>query len=835
MLPASCIRSWASGVRHSGCLVVSERFRVAVVGSGPGGLSAAAHAAKIGMSHILLEAAPQPANTIFRYQKGKHVMAEPGKLPLRSDLVFAAGSRETILGNWSTAIEDLGVNIAYQHEVINVEAGADCFRLSCANGAEIEAERVVLGIGLQGNPRKLGVPGESLPAVMYQLDDPADHEDQTIVVVGAGDSAIENALALAKENRVIVINRRGEFTRAKEMNNSAILAAIESDQLSCHYNSSPAEVVEKPSGSLCLRIDTPDGEAEIDCDHVLARLGALPPRRFVESCGVTFPSDRMDAIPAVSAQYESNVPGLFLVGALAGYPLIKQGMNQGYEVIEHIAGNPVVPADETALQERLLALNTEHQVFESADAALDFIVEKLPLFQPLTRLQLREFMLDSQVLRPEAGDIIFRKHDYSTSFFAIVEGEVKLELAPAAETESDESARSEITLGAANFFGEMSLISGRRRSATVRAGNNCVLVETPRRTMNKLIQSVAAVREVLDHTFMLRAIQTAIAPSLTAEDLEDVLRTATLVTFKAGETLFKEGEVGDALFLVRSGSVTVSRSIAGKEKVLAYLPAGHYVGEMALLAESPRSATVRAAVAAECIRLDGAEFKQLLAHHPDVKARIEAEFEKRLAGNMNQVSGQATGLNETSEVVDFLMGQGLGEATDVLLIDESLCVRCDHCEKACASTHGNLSRLNREAGATYASIHVPTSCRHCEHPHCMKECPPDAIHRDANGEVYISDACIGCGNCVANCPYDVIQLGIENPEKPSLLGWLFGLNPAPGEAPDGAGSGRSKVAAKCDMCRDQSAGPACVQACPTGAALRVSPETFMKNYQREPG
>ena len=53
-------------------------------------------------------------------------------------------------------------------------------------------------------------------------------------------------------------------------------------------------------------------------------------------------------------------------------------------------------------------------------------------------------------------------------------------------------------------------------------------------------------------------------------------------------------------------------------------------------------------------------------------------------------------------VIEFLMRQGLGEATDVLLIDESLCVRCDNCEKACAETHHGVSRLNREAGPTFA-------------------------------------------------------------------------------------------------------------------------------------
>ena len=66
-----------------------------------------------------------------------------------------------------------------------------------------------------------------------------------------------------------------------------------------------------------------------------------------------------------------------------------------------------------------------------------------------------------------------------------------------------------------------------------------------------------------------------------------------------------------------------------------------------------------------------------------------------------------------SETAQFLVDNGIGEATDVLLIDETLCVGCDNCEKACADSHEGLSRLDREAGRTYAHLHVPTSCRHC--------------------------------------------------------------------------------------------------------------------------
>ena len=167
-----------------------------------------------------------------------------------------------------------------------------------------------------------------------------------------------------------------------------------------------------------------------------------------------------------------------------------------------------------------------------------------------------------------------------------------------------------------------------------------------------------------------------------------------------------------------------------------------------------------------------------------------------------------------------MLEQGVSEATDVLLIDEALCVGCDNCETACAETHDGVSRLDREAGPTYETMHIPTSCRHCENPHCMTDCPPDAIKRSASGEVFIEDSCIGCGNCARSCPYGVIQLASLDNKKTGILSRLFAKNDASEKAP--------KKAVKCDMCRDYEGGPSCVRACPTGAAVRVAPQALIQ-------
>lgn len=799
---------------------MSDSVRIAIVGSGPSGLSCAAHAAELKVPHVLLEAEEHPSHTIFRYQKGKHVMAEPGILPLRSPITFAAGKREAILGKWDEEVAKYKVNIQHRATVTAITGSKGAFEIKTAAGAVINAEHVVLCIGLQGNIRKLGVPGEDLERVQYQLDDPDEYNGEVIVVVGAGDAGIENALALAENNRVILINRVDEFPRVKQGNIDLVTAAINDGKMECRYSTSALKVdaVEGEKKPLFFTAQTPQGVEKIPCDRVIARLGAIPPRKLVESFGIQFPNQTMEAVPQVSATYESNVPGLYIIGALGGYPLIKQAMNQGYEVVEYILGNPVEPADESLLKAKFVKFRRAKNVTE----ALALVQANVPLFKDLTTLQLREFMLDSEVHAPKKGEIVFRKDDYTNSFFSVVDGEVTIEVP------DEDGKQKTIALGQGQFFGELGLLSGRRRSSTIQAGANCVLIETPRRSMLKLIASIESVRRQVDETSLRRAVSVHIAPFVPVEDVLEMLKGATIKSFTAGQVLFKEGDEADGLHLIRRGSVTVSRIVGTKEVVMAYVSAGNYVGEMALLSSNDRrSATVRAAVNCETIVLSAKAFNDVVNRNPKLRNDIQTLVRKRMSHDAQREAEPDTG---SGGLINFLMGQGLGESTDVLLIDESLCVRCDNCEKACADVHDGTSRLDRQAGPTFANIHIPTSCRHCENPHCMKECPPDAIHRNPSGEVFISNSCIGCGNCQRNCPYGVIQMSQANPKRspPSLLAWLVtGFTTEPGREEHYHNAEVGKKAVKCDMCKDLSGGPACVRACPTGAAIRINPEKFI--------
>ncbi|MDP4027472.1 MAG: cyclic nucleotide-binding domain-containing protein [Gallionella sp.] len=799
---------------------MTEKFKIAIIGAGPAGLSAAAHAAELGIPHILLEAGQFPANTIHKYQKGKLVMAEPAVLPLRSPLTFAAGPRENILETWGQDIQRCQVNLHLDTQVDGIKGERGNFFITSPSGKTINSEFVVLAIGLQGNINKLGVRGEDLPNVQYQLDDPEEFKDETIVVVGGGDAGVENALALAQQNRVILINREEEFSRCKEGNFILLQAAIKAGRIEPRVSSRIEHIDAEAANNFLLQVvaKTPEGVEIINCHRVIARLGASPPRKLLESFGVKFPNSDTASAPELSEQYESNIPGLYIIGALGGSPLIKQALNQGYEVIEYILGNSVEAADEPLLKQKISGFNASCSVNEG----LAIIRRNAPILAGLNALQLRELLLESNVLTPKPGEIIFKYDDYTSSFFSILEGEL------AVLVKAKDGSEIYFQVKARNFFGEMGLISGRRRSATVKAITDCVLIETPRRSMLKLINSVESVRRKLDEVSMKRVVRNCLTNTLPESELNYLLKGATIKRYKAGDVIFNQGDKADGLYLIRRGSIIISRKIGGKEEVLSYIVTGNYLGEMALVSERPRSATARAASETEIVLLRASEVIAVLERNTELRDQLVLRYREYAAYDKKR--GEQQGKLES--LFNFLIQQGVGEATDVLLIDYSLCIRCNRCEAACADTHKGIPLFKREAGITHGHVHLPNACRHCEHPYCMLDCPPNVIHRSVNGEVFIAEGCIGCGNCKNNCPYDAIQMAVVDPnfKKPNLWQALLG-HANRGGVEHISDDILAKNAIKCDLCKDNLSGPACVRSCPTGAALRVSPEDLSQTMR----
>jgi CRP-like cAMP-binding protein/thioredoxin reductase len=786
-------------------------FDLVIVGAGPAGLSAAAQAAAFGMSYVLLERTDHLADTIFRYQKRKPVMAEPGMIPLRGDLRFEAGLREAVLGEWEGFASSRDLNVHFRRELTAIEKAGDRFLLR-AGGDEYEARSVVLAIGTQGNPRRLGAPGEELPHVTAYLSDPDEFQGQDMVVVGAGDSALETVIALAGQNNVTLVVRRGAIAEnAKDSLEREVLVLKERGRIKIQFNTTISRV--EPDR---VELKTPEGLSWIPARHVILRLGAEPPRDFLQKIGVRFSGPERGAKPVLNHRSESTVPGLYLIGAVMGRDLIKLGMNQGWEVVHHVLGLDVEPADEEILKERLPFWSG------TVRERIEELRQRVPLLAAASPESLREAFVSAQTREYRDGEVILRQNDYTNHFLIVAGGEVEI----STRLETGEVKKVAV-LAEGGFFGEMGLISGRRRTSTAvaREGGRggARLIEIPRKAMLSLIANEPAVREMVDQAFLVRAFQGYLFPGVPEAPLREVAAQAALARFDANQVIFREGDPGDSFYLIRSGQVKISKVVDGKEIVLSYLVGGNFFGETSLLPDVPRTATVTTIFPSELIRLGREDFDRFLDDRPDLRAGFTGRLEHRRVAALAAIAQPVKG-----GVLSDLIREEVVMGTQALFIDDHKCIRCGNCISACEGVHDDGQARLSLTGIKFYNLLAPNSCWQCENPLCMLDCPPDAIARDPHGEVFIKSNCIGCGKCEENCPYGNIFMVHPQKER-TLFDWVRSLlHIGSQEKPVDPGK---TVAVKCDLCREIDGGPACVRSCPTGAAIRLEPGEYQRRLE----
>lgn len=391
------------------------------------------------------------------------------------------------------------------------------------------------------------------------------------------------------------------------------------------------------------------------------------------------------------------------------------------------------------------------------------------------------------------------------------------------------------TLKAGDVFGEMSCLNLAPRSATVVAQTDCEMIEVLR-NVYEVLQRSKTFKERMDEQYRLRALDNhlrnvPIFEALSPESIDELRRTATLLSVEAGTVIFREGDAPDGMYIVRIGQVCVSKRFPGGERRLAYLTRGDFFGETGLLRGLPRNATCTAVdhpvveassgrkrrpARVELVKIASDDFERVIRRHPEVVRRLEEAAEQRVKA---QAKASLTILPSVAskEVEDL----GLLQGQNLMLIDLEKCTRCDQCAQACSSAHDDgISRLIRE-GPRYDRYLVPASCRMCMDPVCMIGCPVGSIRRMEDLNIFIEDWCVGCGVCAKQCPYNSIQLhplerfGEKEHERAKRV------------AETGEVVEVTERAVVCDQCSALPTGPACVYACPHDAAARVNARQFL--------
>jgi CRP-like cAMP-binding protein len=227
------------------------------------------------------------------------------------------------------------------------------------------------------------------------------------------------------------------------------------------------------------------------------------------------------------------------------------------------------------------------------------------------------------------GDYILRKGEYSDVCHIIVRGQ--------AEAVFDGPEGNPL-LAEGDTVGEMALLAGLPRMADIKAVTPVSTLDINRDQLFALMDKFPLVKERLNKIYRLRGLSVQLAnvplfEGIPRSFIDEMSSKAELVSFKKDDVVFHQGDPADSFYLIRYGSVNVEREIEGKRVVLANLEEGHYFGEIALLSDDPRMATVTAAAGAEMIKITRTGFKSLLDAYPGVLNALENSMRKRKQGN----------------------------------------------------------------------------------------------------------------------------------------------------------------------------------------------------------
>ncbi len=507
--------------------------------------------------------------------------------------------------------------------------------------------------------------------------------------------------------------------------------------------------------------------------------------------------------------------------------------------------------------------------------SLELLMERIrtqPMFQDkqlVPNNYLLHFLASSKILTFLPDEIALHEGDYGRNICFILEGRFTI-----SSTGPNGADVPIAVLRRGEFMGERGMLTGQRRNATARAQIESVILDVPEQVMQRMMELVPTVKSFFERLNNTRSIESVLKRMAIFQGIShaDIGWLASRIHFKnydREEPLFTESgnsqPARESLHIIMEGFVKVARNAAegnadSHERIIAYRQSGDYFAGGLDTFGDGRAVTVTAINRVRVAEIPHQAMVMLLGRYPEVNRhfmmrlqeyRASVDAAQTFVGPMDFLrSGTSRSFTsaETRAELRALVGGGVVEGTEVLVIDLDKCVQCDKCEDACERRHGH-SRMNRK-GMTVGNISIATACRQCQDPVCML-CSRAGIARMSSGEVYITESCIGCGICAERCPYDNISIVSLTQEAEERSLWNHFTNfftkgtgkqagkrmlpmaqnvAAPGplniEQPlDAFGEIRKKIAIKCDLCAGYN-NQACVQACPTGAAFRTQPTQF---------
>ena len=256
---------------------------VVIVGAGPAGISASLAAKEAGLRFVTIEQEDGLGGSVYHFPRRKLAMTAPMKLPIIGMFNKREISKEELLEFWNGIIRKtaLKINFTERMEAITKAGGGFVVKTSKAS---YKTKNILLAIGRRGTPRKLGVPGEEQPKVVYSLIDAEQYRGMHVLVVGGGDSAAETALSIAAERgTTVTISCRGDeiFTRPKVKNRLQLKQYVERKKLTVYLNANVKEI-----GTETVTLIHEGKDIEMKNDGVIVCAGGTLPTPMLKEIGV---------------------------------------------------------------------------------------------------------------------------------------------------------------------------------------------------------------------------------------------------------------------------------------------------------------------------------------------------------------------------------------------------------------------------------------------------------------------------------------------------------------------------------------------------------------------
>ncbi|MBN1873522.1 MAG: cyclic nucleotide-binding domain-containing protein [Anaerolineae bacterium] len=265
--------------------------------------------------------------------------------------------------------------------------------------------------------------------------------------------------------------------------------------------------------------------------------------------------------------------------------------------------------------------------FEATHQSYLGMLRRMPLFATMDD---NEIGLLCARLRSESyapGQAIVRQGERGDRFYIIVWGLVEVEV-------RNEHGVSEVIdqLDRGDYFGELALLRDASRNATCRTVMPTDVLSLSRRDFDQLVKAHFDMRDKVDHSITWASLlrQMPLFAELSGRQIRSITAQLREQVYAAGAILIRQGEIGDAFYVIASGRLQVFVARDGVEQVVAELGPGEYVGEIALLLQVPRTATVKALVPTRVLALHKDDFDRLIAEQLYVSRGLERQTSRRM-------------------------------------------------------------------------------------------------------------------------------------------------------------------------------------------------------------